>query len=90
MGYKIVVDKGALMDQVTVDELIGMQEGSLKVTKVVMGRFVQTEDGTKLSAEEGAKVIGSLTMRQLTELGGEFTKKAEVVLVPPTNGAVST
>lgn len=83
----IHMDRERMLDLVTVDEVIGVQEGSIKHIRSVLSRFVLDDTtGDWMSPEEGTALIGQLTLRQLIEAGQEFSRKAEGTAVPPESG----
>ncbi len=80
----IQLDRNRMMDMVTVDEIIGVQEGDLKAIRDVLARFVWSEaDGAWVTPAEGATWIGQMTLRQLVDAGREFMSRAGGVAVPP-------
>lgn len=87
--YELKVDEQRLSDLVTLDQIIGMQEGNVRDMRDVMGLFVVNGDGQYLEEEEGKKVIGSLTLTRLNELMTEFNKLAENAAVPFGKGKTS-
>lgn len=72
-----------IKDMVTVDELMGIQEGSIREIRNVLARFVIDEKGQYVPEEEGLQSLGKLTIRQLEEVAVEFRKGMEGAAVPP-------
>lgn len=77
---KIAIPSDGL-EQMTVDELIGIQEGNLLTIKLVLGRFVvaSEENGNieYLTPEEGAVHVGKMTVAQLREASGQIGQAFE-------------
>lgn len=72
-----------IKDMVTVDELIAMQEGVIRVIRNVLARFVVDEQGQYVDEGEGLRTLGKLSIRQLEETAIEFQKGLEGRAVPP-------
>ena len=87
MKIEIRVNEERLSELVTVDELIGLEEGKIKTMRDVLAKFVVGENGNFLEEEEGRKAIGRMTIAQLKESSLQFMRMAEGAAVPPENGA---
>jgi len=87
MKIEIRVNEERLSELVTVDELIGLEEGKIKTMRDVLAKFVVGENGNFLEEEEGRKAIGRMTIAQLKESSLQFARMAEGAAVPPENGA---
>jgi len=87
MKIEIRVNEERLSELVTVDELIGLEEGKIKTMRDVLAKFVVGENGNFLEEEEGRKAIGQMTIAQLKESSLQFARMAEGAAVPPENGA---
>jgi len=87
---RIIIDQEEIQDLMTVDQFIGMQEGKMAAAKAVMSYFVYTDEGARLTPEEGAMWIGKLSIRKLTEAANEFTQKVQEIIVPNPSGRAST
>lgn len=80
----IHVDRERMKDLVTVNEVIEMQEGSLKAIRNVLARFVVSDEtGDWLPEPEGLELVGGMSIRQLEEAGKSFLQTAENTAVPP-------
>ncbi len=75
-------------DTVTVDEFIALQQGDLRAAKTVVGKFIVGPDGNYLPEEEGAKLAGQMTVKQLKEVLQSFTAGVKN-LVPNESSATS-
>ena len=78
MKIEIRVNEERLSELVTVDELIGLEEGKIKTMRDVLAKFVVGENGNFLEEEEGRKAIGRMTIAQLKESSLQFARMAEV------------
>ncbi len=87
MKVEIRVSEQRLNDMVTVDEMIGLEDGKLRAIRDVLAKFVIGDDGKYLEVEEARKVVGQMTIAQLRDSAGEFTRLAENAAIPPENGA---
>ncbi len=96
------LDEQRLKRLVTLDEMIEIQRGNLEAVRDVVSRFMwdsKTNDYYKVEVIEGddgyvitsdaraRKLLGSLTIEQLTEVMDAFRGKAEKVAVDPRNAA---
>src|SRR4030067_210752 len=86
MKIEIRVNEERLSELVTVDELIGLEEGKIKTMRDVLAKFVVGENGNFLEEEEGRKAIRQMTIAQLKESSLQFMRMAEGAGVPPENG----
>jgi hypothetical protein len=85
---EIRVDKERLKNTTTVDELIGLQEDNLRMIADVLSRYViDGENGGYMDPGEARKIIGKMTMDQLSAAGKEFRERADDAAVPPESGA---
>jgi hypothetical protein len=75
------VEEGRLFDLVTVNEMIGMNNGDFQTIRDVLARFV-VEDGAYVSYERGLEVVGEMTIRQLMDASSDFVGASEDVTVP--------
>lgn len=73
--HRIVVPPDGL-EQITVDEIIGMQDGDIRLVKVVLGRFVLNGD-VYLSHEEGMRIVGKMSVAQLRSAADELVNAVE-------------
>ena len=83
---KIRVDKNKLEKTVTLDQMIGLQEGDLRLTADVMSLFVLDEDEQYIEKIEARKILGGLTMEELRAASTDFQKKVSDSVVSPTSG----
>ena len=65
-------------DDLTLDEMMGIQEGNLRILRTALGRRVKAPGGGFLPAEEGSALLGQLTLTQLTKLAKDFAAQAEL------------
>jgi len=80
-------DQTRLKKVVTLDDLIGMQDGDLRSIRRVLGNFVLNGEGY-MPYEDGLKAVGGLTVEQLEEVTATFLGKTEESIVPNPSGAV--
>jgi len=80
-------DQARLKKVVTLDDLIGMQDGDLRSIRRVLGHFVLNGEGYMPYAD-GLKAVGGLTVEQLEEVTSTFLGKTEDSIVPNQSGAV--
>jgi hypothetical protein len=81
-------DQERLKKVVTLDDLIGMQDGDLHSIRRVLGHFVLNSGGEYLPFADGLKAIGGLTIEQLEGVTSTFLGKTEESIVPNESGAV--
>lgn len=60
------------IDDLTFDEMISIQEGSLKQAKGILVRFATDENGKALPEDVANAEIGQLSLTQMRELFAEF------------------
>ncbi len=66
-------DEDKLNNEITVDELIEYDEGSLRAAKNIIGRFVwDPENDCYMELEAARKLIGSMSVNQLIEYSDKF------------------
>ena len=86
---QIVINQERMEQMVTVGELLDMNSGSLPVIVSIMAKFVLGNDGAYLDIKDGLKEIRKLTMAQLKEAAGDFSKKMVETAVPPPSASDS-
>ncbi len=68
MAFVLKLERKRLENEMTIDEMVGLEEGLVKVARDVLGRYVfDTEKNEYLSEKEGVKLIGKWKMVQLQE-----------------------
>lgn len=82
---QITIDPERLEDIVTVDEYLAMQERDMRAIIDVMSKFVVKADGTYYDYDDGRKIVGKLSLRELTEASKSLSGKIRDVIVPPQN-----
>lgn len=88
MEIELKVTRDRVLDLVTIEELIGLQNGDMAVIVEVLARFVY-RDGTYLAPEEGKALCLKMTGRQLLQSAEVFQGRAEEAIVPLGNGSGS-
>ena len=80
---EILLTKERIEAQVTVDEAIGLQEGSIRAARAVIARFIYDPIAKKYVDEaQAVKLVGKLSLFQLRTFLSEFTGSLENELVP--------
>jgi len=82
--FVIKLNRATVFKEVSVDELIGLQEGVIRTMRDVLARYAYNkETGEKLEPEEAVRVIGKHTVEELAEASDLFLKELENSAVPP-------
>lgn len=74
---KIKVDTDRLSSSITVDEYIEAEEGKIRGLRAVLSRFVVNDKGNFVPVEKAKRMLGRLTLEELSKLGTEFTQAVE-------------
>lgn len=82
---RIQFDQERIIDEVTVDEYIALEQNDFSAIKSVCGKFVLKDDGTYYPPEEGMAIIGSQPLRTLMDLRNYLVDKAQDGAVPLPN-----
>lgn len=73
----IKVDGDRISELVSVDDYIALEDGKIKGIRNVVSWFVSDENGGYMPRDKALKLLGSLNLKQLGELGVNFIKAAE-------------
>lgn len=76
------VEQDLIETLLTVDDVIGIEDGNVRTMKRVLAHFAVNEDGTRIDYDVAFKLVGKLTIRQLKETAQALIGKAEDDLVP--------
>jgi hypothetical protein len=76
-------------ERLTLDQLIGMQDGEYKAMRDVLALSLIDERGEFLKDDEAKKTIGGLKLSQVLEAASEFVRQVRDAAVNPTNGEPS-
>lgn len=82
---RIQFDSERILDEVTVDEYIALENREIEAIKLVCGKFLLDEYGEYLPAEEGQALLGRQPMRVLLQLNDYLIGQAEEGAVPLAN-----
>lgn len=84
---EIRFDRQRIEDLISVDQLIGLQEGDLRAMRDVLGQFVwDPETGTWKPSEVGVKLVGKLSIGRMAELSQDLDRRMREAVVPFENG----
>lgn len=61
------------IDDLTFDEMIAVQEGSLRQAKGILVKFATDESGKPLPEDVASEEIGQMSLSQMRELFAEFS-----------------
>jgi len=87
---EIKITRQRVEETVTVDEMIQMQEGSMKAAKSVVSRFVvDPATGAYMDEAQASQFVGKMTIAQLKGLLQEFGGSVEQAVVPLMNSGAS-
>lgn len=76
-------------ERLTLDQLIGMQDGEYKAMRDVLAMSLVDNRGEFLTEDEAKKIIGGLKLSQVLETANEFIKQVRDTAVNPTSGESS-
>lgn len=79
---RILMDAERILDVVTVDEYIDLENRRVSAIRDVLGKFVVDENGEYLPDEEGIALMGRQPMRKLLELNDMLINEAEEGAAP--------
>lgn len=80
---EIKFDRDRIQDLISVDQLLGLQEGDLKSMRDVLGQFVwDSETNGWLSPEAGIPLVGKLSIRQMIDLSKDLDRRMREAIVP--------
>jgi hypothetical protein len=84
---RLLVTQERLERTVTVGELLDMQSDSLPTVVGMMAKFVIDSNGAYLNPADGLAELRKMTILDLREAAGDFTKKIVEAAVPPQNAS---
>jgi len=76
-------------DRFTLDDLIALEDKSMKALRDVLAKCVINDAGEFVTVDEGKRIIGALTMRELNGAISEFKRAMEDAksgILPPNGG----
>lgn len=80
---EIKFDRDRIQDLISVDQLLGLQEGDLKSMRDVLGQFVwDSETNSWLPPEAGIPLVGKLSIRQMIDLSKDLDRRMREAIVP--------
>jgi hypothetical protein len=96
---KLKADKGRFSELVTVDQLILMQEGNVRVLRDVLAMFLLDESGKyyplghkfekhksiPLPSKDATDIIGVMSIQELNEAAANFMQRVDSEVVPPVS-----
>lgn len=82
---RIRMDAERVLDLVTVDEYIALEQFKVEAVRDVLGKFVVGPDGNFLPEEEGQALMGKQPMRKLLELNDMLVNQAKDGAAPLPN-----
>jgi hypothetical protein len=88
---RIKTEQERMKDYITVDELVGLQEGNFAAIRSVLSRFV-LQDGSDteyMDEAEGLQLVGQMSIRQLMAAADALRSGVKDAVVPPGNGETS-
>ena len=80
---EIKFDKERIENLISVDQVIGLQEGDLRAMRDVLGQFVwNPETGTWQPSEIGITMVGKLSIGKMSELAQDLDRRMREAIVP--------
>jgi hypothetical protein len=76
-------------DRITLDQIIGMQDGDLKAMRDTLAACLVNGDGGYMEEEAARREIGSLKLSQVQEAAREFVEQVRDSAVNPQSAASS-
>lgn len=77
-GIKVVLDPDTILDEMNVEEYLGLQDRDMRAIIGIFSKFViDEESGERLPPDKGKETILKLSMRQLGELADTLNEGIE-------------
>jgi hypothetical protein len=75
------------IDRVTVDDLIGIEDGKIRAVRDMLARLAVDEQGQPLPLDEAKRLVGSLSLRQLKQQSDAMMRALKDGAIPPASAS---